>query len=213
MFEFLNIEVDNTIWELAWPKNDTETLKVIMDDWAMFGPKLITRLKNVRTVIQAGGHCGLYAKLYSKTFSRVLTFEPEHNNFAHLVHNCNDTRIIKMNCALGSENKFVSMGIVSYINTGMHKVLPDGINGLVAYCVTLDSIKPKDVDLIHLDVEGYEYEALKGSIKTIEKYKPLIIVEMSEKVDKIYKLMEKLKYKEVEIMNGMSKNSIFEYQE
>lgn len=213
MSDFIDIEVDNTIWKLNWPRHDNETLKVIMDDWSAFVPKIVPRIKKTRTVVQAGGHCGLYAKLYAKTFNKVFTFEPEHNNFVHLVHNCDDTKIVKMNCALGSENKFVSMGIVSYINTGMHKVLPDGVNGIISYCVTLDSIKPPDVDLIHLDVEGYEYQALKGAVKTINKHKPLIVLEMSEKVDKIYKLLEKLNYKEVETIIGKSKNCIFEYQE
>jgi hypothetical protein len=83
---------------------------------------------------------------------------------------------------------------------------------LIAYGITLDSIKPKDVDLIHLDVEGHEYNALKGAVKTITKYKPLIVVEMTEKTDKIYALMKKLKYEEVDTFGEMSMNSIFEYK-
>lgn len=210
---FVNLEVDGDKWQLVWPKSDPETFDVISKDWIEQSPKIMSRVKERRTVIQAGGHCGLYARLYCKMFERVMTFEPELNNFVHLTVNCNDTRIIKFNAALGNSNEFVSMGIVSYMNTGMHKVLPKGIHGLIAYSMTLDSVKPKDVDLIHLDVEGYEYNALKGAVKTIKKYKPLIVVEMSEKIDKIYKLMHSLNYKEVEAITGKSNNSIFEYQE
>lgn len=210
---FIKLDVDGNTWQLSWPKHDYETFDVITKDWIEYNPKIMSRVKSKRTVIQAGGHCGLYAKLYVNMFERVFTFEPELNNFGHLAQNCTDTRIVKLNAALGDVNDFVPMGIVSYLNTGMHKVLPKGIHGLIAYCVTLDSIKPKDVDLIHLDVEGYEYNALKGAVRTIKKYKPLIVVEMSEKVDKIYKLMNSLNYKEVESLDGKSKNSIFEYQE
>lgn len=197
---------------LSWPENDQETLKVISEDWEKYSNRYLSRLKNARTVIQAGGHCGLYAKIYVNMFERVFTFEPELNNFRHLAYNCNNTRIVKLNAALSDNNDFVSMGIVSYVNTGMHKVLPKGIFGLIAYGITLDSIKPKDVDLIHLDIEGHEYNALKGAVKTITKYKPLIVVEMTEKTDKIYALMKKLKYEEVDTFGEMSMNSIFEYK-
>ncbi len=212
-YNLIDINFNNEKIKLAWPEQDYETLKVISDEWIEHSNKHLSRLKNKRTVIQAGGHCGLYAKIYVNLFERVFTFEPELNNFMNLAYNCNDTRIVKMNAALTDENDFVSMGIVSYINTGMHKVLPKGIFGLIAYGVTLDSIKPKDVDLIHLDVEGFEYNALKGAVKTISKYKPLIVLEMTEKTDKIYALMKKLSYEEVETYHTMSKNSIFEYKE
>lgn len=210
----ITLEVDGSeVWNLHWPKSDQETFKVILDDWKEQSPKILSRLKNKRTVIQAGGHCGLYAKFYVRLFERVFTFEPELLNFSHLAVNCNDTRIVKLNLALTDANDFISMGMVSYINTGMHKVLPKNMHGLIAYGVALDSLKPQNVDLIHLDVEGHEYNALRGAMRTIKKYKPLLVVEMSEKQDKIYSLVKTLGYKEVEVFTGKSKNSVFEYAE
>lgn len=43
---------------------------------------------------------------------------------------------------------------------------------------TLDSYNLKDVDIIKIDVEGFEYDVLLGSIKTIEKWRPVVQVEM-----------------------------------
>lgn len=207
----INIDFADAKWQMYWPRNDNETLKVILKDWQDHTPIIFDKLSQKRTVIQAGGHCGLYARLYSSNFARVFTFEPELINFTHLAANCKDTRIVKINAALGDENKFVSMGIVSYQNTGMHKVLPDSVSGIIAYSVTLDSIKPPDVDLIHLDVEGYEYKAIKGAVKTISKYKPVVVLEMSNDIDKIYSIMKKLVYKEIHKTSGASVNSIFVY--
>lgn len=210
----IRLEVDNAeAWELSWPRSDVETFNVILADWKEQSTKILSRVKHRRTVIQAGGHCGLYAKFYSRLFERVFTFEPELMNFSHLTINCNDTRIVKLNLALSDINDFVSMGMVSYINTGMHKVLPRNVGGLIAYGVTLDSIKPQNVDLIHLDVEGHEYNALKGATKTIKKYKPVLVIEMSDKPEKIYSLVQSWGYKEVEVFTGKSKNSVFEYTE
>ena len=43
---------------------------------------------------------------------------------------------------------------------------------------TLDSYKFKDVDIIKLDVEGYEYDVMLGMEKTVDKWKPIVQVEM-----------------------------------
>ena len=39
----------------------------------------------------------------------------------------------------------------------------------------------KSFDLLKIDVEGYEHEVLKGSVKSIKKYRPIIYLEFKEK--------------------------------
>ncbi len=45
--------------------------------------------------------------------------------------------------------------------------------------ITLDSLKlsEKRIDLIKIDVEGMDYKVLTGAVKTIRKYKPVIMIE------------------------------------
>jgi hypothetical protein len=43
--------------------------------------------------------------------------------------------------------------------------------------ITVDSLGLDDIDLMQLDLEGYEYDALVGAKETIERNKPVIIVE------------------------------------
>jgi len=43
---------------------------------------------------------------------------------------------------------------------------------------TLDSFKFQDVDIIKIDVEGFEYDVLLGSTETINTWKPVVQVEM-----------------------------------
>lgn len=45
---------------------------------------------------------------------------------------------------------------------------------------TLDSYKFKNVDIIKIDVEGYELKVLEGAIKTIKKYQPVIQAELRQ---------------------------------
>ena len=50
-------------------------------------------------------------------------------------------------------------------------------------------------DLIKIDVEGHEYECILGSLKTIKKNKPILIIEYNKKINiKILKILKKFKY-------------------
>ena len=55
------------------------------------------------------------------------------------------------------------------VNTGYQRVL-------VPQC-TLDSYNFNDVDIIKLDVEGYEFQVLEGSVNTIMQNRPIIQIE------------------------------------
>ena len=49
--------------------------------------KLLPQNKR-KLIIQAGGNAGLYPKLYSTMFEKVITFEPDHRWFVCLINNC-----------------------------------------------------------------------------------------------------------------------------
>jgi hypothetical protein len=44
--------------------------------------------------------------------------------------------------------------------------------------IKLDDFLHEKIDLIHLDLEGYEFEALKGAKELIERDKPIIVLEI-----------------------------------
>ena len=51
--------------------------------------------------------------------------------------------------------------------------------GTTVYATTLDDIAPPRVDVIKVDVEGAEFRVLDGGRKTLERDKPLIVMEFS----------------------------------
>ena len=55
------------------------------------------------------------------------------------------------------------------------------------------NLKP---DLIKIDVQGYEYEVILGSLETIKNSKPIIFIEINlESFDRVQNLLSKLDYK------------------
>jgi len=133
-----------------------------------------SRERNI--VVQAGGNCGLYPRLFAKYFKTVYTFEPDPLNFHCLVNNCQLDNIIKINGALGANNDMVRVQRSGMSNVGCHTVKAEDGERLVPQ-FTIDQLNFPACDFIQLDVEGYEINVLKGAVNTIEKFKPGISCE------------------------------------
>lgn len=182
---------------LIWRKTDSGAFGNTRDgplfDWIEGKDKFIAHVKNFDVVVQAGGCCGMYPRFYKNYFKQVYTFEPHPDNFACLDVNCVGEGYHKYNMALGAglaENVALSRGYDH--NVGMYQI--DEIStGDVAMC-TVDSLNLERCDLIHLDIEGYEGKALLGASNTIQKFKPVIIVERNSGAS----YLESLGYRKVD---------------
>jgi FkbM family methyltransferase len=149
-----------------------------INDWQQNVKKIMEHSFGRGVVIQAGGNCGMYARFYNKYFNNVHTVEPEELNFKCLNHNTKDFKNINAyNAALGDKEGFVKISGGGYRNCGTFRVREIKEDDVSIPMITIDSMSLPHVDLIHLDLEGFEEKALKGAIETIKKFKPTIITE------------------------------------
>jgi len=148
-------------------------------------------VKRKQTVLQAGGNCGIYTREYAQHYENVYTFEPDATNMNCLVLNTSDcNNIIKIQACLGeSQGMTAIQNPLEIMDIGsIHVKTPKELheNMLVVESkanipiLTIDDIAFSTLDLIHLDIEGYELFALKGGSNTIKKYKPVIVLEVCE---------------------------------
>jgi FkbM family methyltransferase len=139
---------------------------------------LLPYLNSKKIMIQAGGNCGLTPNQFSEYFDIIYTFEPDPINFYCLVQNISKSNVIKMQACLGSTNKMVNTQQLLRNN------IPHDIGGVYINdegftpVFRIDDFDLPYCDLIQLDIEGYEYEALLGAINTIKKYKPVLCIEI-----------------------------------
>ena len=119
----------------------------------------MAHVKDFSLCIHAGANAGFYAKQYSKRFKTVIAVEPHPVNFQCLNLNVPEGNVIKIQGALGDCHGWGSLFSFDGVsNMGGWKVVP----GRDFPFLTIDDFLG-EVGLIHLDVEGYEYEVLSGA--------------------------------------------------
>lgn len=139
--------------------------------------KLVPENKR-KIILQAGGNCGFYPLLYSNMFNSVITFEPDHRWLVCLMHNANKRNIFKFQAALGNDNNPISLTAPLYKGKENLGAIHIGGSGIIPK-IKIDSLGLSP-DVIHLDIEGAEWDALLGAKETIKKSKPLIVVEWNQ---------------------------------
>jgi len=157
------------------PDYCTEAVDYVIKEWDSKGTKVLEILKNKRTVIQAGGNLGIFPKKLSAHFETVYCYEPIDVNFECLIKNLDGIQNIKFfEKGLSNHNHKASISWQAPKNSGAIRLSED-TEGMEL--ISIDSQEISNVDLIWLDLEGFEYKALQGAKNTIEKNKPVLVVE------------------------------------
>lgn len=175
---------------LFWPSNDIETRDSVLQTL----PDLdhyVGMCTQRRTVIQAGGNVGVWAKHLAKYFANVVTAEPDALNFSCLARNVSEPNVSYRQAAFGDV-----MGTGSVVRDPQNCGASAVAAGSDFPIITIDSLMLHDVDMIQLDVEGYELPALQGAILTINECNPLIVLELKG-------LGEKYGYKDSEVIEWL----------
>lgn len=174
-----------------WLKKDHGAWDGPSNDWITSHSKnYFTNVKKFNVVVQAGGCLGMYPRLLSDIFDKVYTFEPDPLNFYCLTLNCQSSKIVKFNCALGASNKMVSLKRHHEDNVGMHCIMNSSHEGIPV--LKIDDLALEECDLICLDVEAYETDVILGAMETIGRFKPVIVCENGN--DSILNLLSMFDY-------------------
>ena len=176
-------------------------------------PTTIEYLKSIGgNIIHAGTGFGDFLPAL-KNFN-VFTFEPNQLMYHAALETIklnNLTNVTIYPYAIGDydgENKLKHIDQLGQ-EMGPRSEIGDGI---VVKQVKLDTIIPKStkIDVIHLDLEGYEFEALKGAKEIIERDKPIIVLEIDSRAVDYNNFMESINYKPIkQLIYNSNENMVF----
>lgn len=157
---------------MVWPADTRENQKIHAATHVQLLEFALKRCRQFRTAVQAGGNVGFWPMRMAQLFTRVLTFEPEPITHAVLAQNMSRfPNVSAFNAALGAEDGHCG---IERLSLGSHKV----ITGDAVDVMMIDGFCLENVDLIQLDIEGYELHALKGAVETIKRCKPILQLEI-----------------------------------
>jgi FkbM family methyltransferase len=128
-------------------------------------------------VLHAGGNCGVWSKIYAQLFKEVVTFEPNDINFECFQRNVSEPNVKIYKAGLSDKEGFCkSVDGDGDKNYGALQI-EEAEEGIPM--MTIDSLNLSP-DLIQLDVEGFEENALRGARNTIMRSRPIIIIEQKK---------------------------------
>lgn len=147
-----------------------------------------------KNVVDGGSNIGLISLVLSEAVGEeglVYAFELQRIIYqigcANAVLN-GKTNIVSFNAALSDRDEdFVGFSLIDYCGENISSV---GVRaekefGKVKYydrikTVILDNLDLQNIGFIKLDLEGGESEALKGMWKSIDRWKPFLLIELSD---------------------------------
>jgi len=135
-------------------------------------------------VVDVGANIGFYSLLlarYVGPAGRVLAFEPDPENFSMLKRNIEAngySNINPINKAVGAVSTKDYL-YLSDIHTGDHRTYPcDRRRTIPVEVVALDDFLPREqrVDLIKIDIQGFEGKALEGMKRILRSHPEVTIL-------------------------------------
>ncbi|MDQ4055878.1 MAG: FkbM family methyltransferase [Thermoproteota archaeon] len=198
-FKFLK-PGNSTLLKFKVPKYDYEFYcRINKDDFKIMTiheDDIIKRFtpKEGDIVIDIGAHIGLYTIISSKRVGangKVVAIEADPENFEMLTSNIKLnqlTNVIPLNYAVYSKETKLKLYLPSGESgfTKYNTIMPNWINtqekfvevnaNTLDYLLQLNKIRQEEVNWIKIDVEGAEFEVLKGATNVLSKSKDVAIL-------------------------------------
>lgn len=140
-------------------------------------------LKKNSVFIDVGSNYGWHSITSSNLCEIIYSFEPQkyvYNIQKENIKQNNITNINLFNYGIGNTNEMLNMSPINYNESVNVGDLSIGLGGEIVEVRTLDSLTLNKVDIIKIDVQGFEKFVIEGGVDTINKNKPLLIVEFED---------------------------------
>ena len=108
----------------------------------------------------------------------------------------------------GLSSRFEVTKIATFTQQGKRNIKLGGASNIteqgdqIINCISIDHLNLDNLTCIHLDIEGYELNALKGANKTIKKTLPVILIEDNKK--NCSDFLKSLGYQKIKKLPGLS---------
>jgi FkbM family methyltransferase len=166
----------------------------LLIEFAAYEPETVAVFRAVvqrgMVVADIGANIGYHTVILARLVGRngaVYAFEPDSENYQQLVANVRRNRCAQARCAAvalsatrGTQTLYVGE---DNVNSSLRPNLHRGKLSVAVETTTLDAYVVSErlnrLDLLKIDVEGAERLVLEGGAHSVEKFRPMLVVELS----------------------------------
>ncbi len=184
------VEAYNIYGKYAIPKNSLWRIAAqTVLEGEVYEPDTIKYIINNcgnSSIIHVGTYFGDFLPALSKYCKNtVFAFEPNTENYTCARTTCwlnGCKNVILKNNALGDSSKMINLKIKDkgrHIG-GLSRVVEEESQDTEKVCqIKIDDVicHTTPISILHLDLEGYELNAINGAINIVKNWKPIIIIE------------------------------------
>lgn len=184
-FNYTKIKIGNLLYKYCFPLYNLSYSKFKLKNDKVEIELLKQLIKPGDYILDIGANIGFYAKLLSEFTTqkgRVFCFEPDSTNFGYLRKNVKGIEnIVLFNKAVSDKNDTIKVYKSKLLNVD-HRTYPvnnydsiEEISSVKIDDLITDKTIPK-VDIIKIDIQGYELTAFKGMEQLLSSGTDLKIV-------------------------------------
>jgi FkbM family methyltransferase len=183
-FPFLDGQLRRLIWSrIYFPEAELRWLNALPSG-------------NIDIAVDVGAAVGLYTWILSRKSKQVFAFEPGQQHGRYLARLVAGTNVTLVRAAVGATSCTVPIYTpgtddvarqAATLSVKNPVIQRPGTTSEPVEVVSLDEFfagkigRGRAIDLIKLDIEGYELEAFKGARGLLEQYRPLVICEIEKR--------------------------------
>jgi len=197
-------KLDNGVLFLLYPSSNNAAANIYVRTYESEYVEFLRRyLISDGIIIDVGAHMGIYTLLLHEKFMKGFLFEPandtfkvlENNLFLNRFHN----RFLAYNNCVSNFDQLVyfdESNVLSGTNAISSEIKSQSFLS-TKNAVALDSVISENdkITFLKIDVEGHEFDVLRGSLNILINSKDLIILYENSSFDKVYELLESFNYK------------------
>jgi len=204
-----NFETVKAYRNLKMELDPREYIQAMIYLFGNFEPATIKYLENTikkdDIVIDIGANVGYHTLIFSYLAGyngKVYAFEPEPINYKTLKKNIeinNLNNIEAVNKAVSDKKAELDFYVSNSFNKGTHSLVYNPVQHskvpIKIECLPLSEFIEHNninrIDFIKIDVEGAEYEVIKGMENAIKRFKPILLVEVNNDAQETHGLSSK----------------------
>jgi FkbM family methyltransferase len=188
-FPSVDLEAGGRSIRLSFASENDHIARMIRQTQAFYEAEMLSdarsRLFFPRLAVDVGAHIGNHTVYFAQVLGiRTISFEPNPASFFHLDLNIRENGLARLcrvrHAAVGRTSGLVRPISAPGENSGMARVEEDPAGTVPLVTLDDELVGEAHVDLLKIDVEGWELGVLEGAHEVLRRHRPLIYVEVME---------------------------------